>query len=78
MRHASLFGTALLSRAMKPTQGLLFGNLGRMAARGVVVSLSRTGVATAALVVAVSATIGGGDHRGWLPPHCARNGWPGG
>lgn len=54
------FGTVLVSRAMKPPMGLLFGNLGRMAARGVVVSLSRTGVATAALVVAVSATIGVG------------------
>ena len=50
----------LLSHAFRPVLAALLGVLGKMAARGVVVSLSRTGVATAALVVAVSATIGVG------------------
>ena len=50
----------LLSHAFRPVMSALLGVLGKMAARGVVVSLSRTGVATAALVVAVSATIGVG------------------
>lgn len=52
--------TVLLSHAFRPVMAALLGVLGKMAARGVVVSLSRTGVATAALVVAVSATIGVG------------------
>ena len=38
--------------------GRAFGLLGRMAARGIVASLSRTGVAIAALMIAISATIG--------------------
>ena len=46
--------------ALRPVMAALFGVTGKMAARGVVVSLSRTGVATAALVVAVSAGIGVG------------------
>lgn len=50
----------LLSRAFRPVMAAVIGVLGSMAARGVVASLSRTGVATAALVVAVSATIGVG------------------
>jgi len=54
---AVLVLSSLLSR---PLLALFMKALGRMAARGVVVSLSRTGVATAALVVAVSATIGVG------------------
>ncbi len=37
-----------------------FGALGKMAARDLVASLSRTGVATAALVIAVAATVGVG------------------
>jgi putative ABC transport system permease protein len=52
--------TILFSRLFRPVMAALLGILGTMAARGVVVSLSRTGVATAALVVAVSATIGVG------------------
>lgn len=44
----------------RPLLAKVIGVFGRMAARGVVVSLSRTGVATAALVVAVSATVGVG------------------
>jgi putative ABC transport system permease protein len=50
----------LLLRLVQPVTGALFGLLGRMAPRSIVASLSRTGVATAALVVAVSATIGVG------------------
>lgn len=50
----------LSSRFATPLLGRLFGTLGRMAARGVQASLSRTGVAIAALSIAVSATIGMG------------------
>ena len=50
----------LLARVLGPAMGAVMGAMGKMAARGVVVSLSRTGVATAALVVAVSAGIGVG------------------
>jgi putative ABC transport system permease protein len=50
----------LIAGALRPLLGRLFGAIGKMAARGVVVSLSRTGVATAALVVAVAAGIGVG------------------
>jgi putative ABC transport system permease protein len=49
-----------LARAARPLLDRLFGVIGRMAARGVVTSLSRTGVAIAALMVAVAATIGVG------------------
>lgn len=50
----------VLAGALRPLLSLLMGTVGRMAARGVVLSLSRTGVASAALVVAVSAGIGVG------------------
>ncbi|HJV34459.1 ABC transporter permease, partial [Geomonas sp.] len=50
----------LLVNALRPFSAAVFGVIGKMAARGVVVSLSRTGVATAALVVAVAAGIGVG------------------
>ena len=50
----------VLTGALRPAMALCFGVIGRMAARGVAVSLSRTGVATAALVVAVAAGIGVG------------------
>jgi len=50
----------LSARLLGPVLATLFGVIGKMAARGVVVSLSRTGVATAALVVAVAAGIGVG------------------
>jgi len=46
------------SRLLRPAMRRLFGVIGGMSARGVAVSLSRTGVATAAMVVAVSAGIG--------------------
>lgn len=51
-------GTVILMALLRRPAGLLFGVLGRMAARGVVASLSRTGVAVAALVIAVSVTVG--------------------
>lgn len=52
--------TVLLLRGVQGPLGLLAGVLGRMAARDLRASLSRTGVASAALVVAVSATVGVG------------------
>jgi putative ABC transport system permease protein len=51
-------GAVLLCRALEPVLAVPFGALGRMATRGVVASLSRTAPAVAALVVAVSVTIG--------------------
>jgi putative ABC transport system permease protein len=63
-----LIGFALLTPAitvgtmalLRPLMGHLFGLLGRMAARGIVTTLSRTSVAIASLMVAVSVTIGVG------------------
>ena len=52
--------TVLLMRLLRRPMGALFGVLGRMAAGGVVASLSRTAVAIAALVIAVSVTVGVG------------------
>ncbi len=52
--------TVLLMRLARRPMGALFGFLGRLAAGGVVASLSRTAVAIAALVVAVSVTVGVG------------------
>lgn len=65
---AILIGFALLTPGttvglmtlIRPLWGWLFGLPGRMAARGVVAALSRTSVAIAALMVAVSVTIGVG------------------
>jgi putative ABC transport system permease protein len=65
---AIVLGAALLTpiamvgaaRAAAPGLGWLLGLPGRMAARGVVATLSRTGVAVAALMVAVAATVGVG------------------
>ncbi len=51
-------GMEFLMRAASPLTGRAWGTLGRMAPRNVVVSLSRTSVAVAALMVAVSVTIG--------------------
>jgi len=48
----------LLVRAIQPLASLAFGTQGKMAARSVPASISRTGVAAAALVVAVSTTVG--------------------
>jgi putative ABC transport system permease protein len=48
----------LLVRGARPVLSLAFGTQGAMAARSVTTSISRTGVATAALVVAVSTTVG--------------------
>ncbi|MGF1546652.1 MAG: FtsX-like permease family protein [Thiotrichales bacterium] len=53
-------GLAAFARLVTPLLGVLFGNLGRLGARGVVANLSRTGLAVAALAVAVSATVGVG------------------
>ncbi len=52
--------TALLVRAVQPVAGLMFGTQGKMAARSIPASISRTGVAVAALSVAVAATVGVG------------------
>jgi putative ABC transport system permease protein len=49
---------ALLMRSAGPVTGRAWGTLGRMAPRNVVNSLSRTAIAVAALMVAVSVTIG--------------------
>ena len=50
--------TVVLMKALAPLFGRLAGALGRMGPRGVSSSLSRTSVAIAALMVAVSVTIG--------------------
>jgi putative ABC transport system permease protein len=52
--------TLLLMRAVRPGMGRLFGQIGRMAAGSVVQALSRTSVALAALMIAVSTTVGVG------------------
>ncbi|MBP2673451.1 MAG: hypothetical protein H6Q84_291 [Deltaproteobacteria bacterium] len=49
---------ALLVGGIQPVLAFFFGTPGKMAARSVPASISRTGVATAALVVAVSTTVG--------------------
>jgi len=51
---------AVSTRALAPLYGRAFGVIGRMAARGVEGSLSRTGVAIAALMTAVAVTVGVG------------------
>lgn len=50
--------TGALMRLAAPVLGRLWGILGRMAPRAVIASLSRTATAVAALMVAVSVTIG--------------------
>ncbi|NOK57278.1 MAG: ABC transporter permease [Chloroflexi bacterium AL-W] len=52
--------TLWLMQLVRPLLGRSFGLLGRMAARDVVAALSRTSVAIAALMIAVSVTIGVG------------------
>ncbi len=49
-----------LAKLLRPLLGKTFGVLGRMAARGVVTTLSRTAVAVAALMIAIAATVGVG------------------
>jgi len=49
-----------MARLARPPLGALLGFTGRMAAQGIVSSLSRTGVAIAALMMAVASTIGVG------------------
>ncbi len=63
---AVLMGLALLTplatlgfmHLLTPLAGRLFGQLGRVATRGVAAALSRTGIAVAALMVALSVTVG--------------------
>jgi putative ABC transport system permease protein len=50
----------VLLRLLHPVAGAAFGVLGRLATRGIVAALSRTSVAIAALMIAVSAAIGVG------------------
>ncbi|MBP2676362.1 MAG: transporter permease, partial [Deltaproteobacteria bacterium] len=50
--------TTLLVRGIQPALAAVFGTQGTMAARSIPASISRTGVAAAALVVAVSTTVG--------------------
>lgn len=50
--------TTVLMRLLMPVLGRLFGVIGRMSARGVVTSISRTAIAIASLMVAVSVIIG--------------------
>jgi putative ABC transport system permease protein len=50
--------TTLLVRGIQPVLAFAFGTQGKMAARSIPASISRTGVAAAALVVAVSTTVG--------------------
>jgi putative ABC transport system permease protein len=52
------WGTVVLVAALRPLVSRTSGLLGSMAARGVVTALSRTAPAVAALVVAVSVTVG--------------------
>lgn len=52
--------TLLLMQLLRPVGGRLFGLLGRMAARDVIAALSRTSVAIAALMIAMSVTVGVG------------------
>ena len=47
-----------LMAAMTPMAGRLFGQLGRLATRGVSAMLSRTGIAVAALMMALAVTVG--------------------
>jgi putative ABC transport system permease protein len=51
-------GAVLLLRLVRPLLGRVGGTVGLIASRGVVASLSRTAPAVAALVVAVSVTVG--------------------
>jgi len=50
----------LLTRLIGPASKRIFGNTGRLATRGIAAGLSRSGIAVAALTVAVSATVGVG------------------
>jgi putative ABC transport system permease protein len=50
----------LLAGVTTPLFGGLFGSVGRLAARGITASITRSGLAVAALAVAVAATVGVG------------------
>jgi len=58
MRSSRRARTTLLVRGIQPALAAAFGTQGKMAARSIPASISRTGVAAAALVVAVSTTVG--------------------
>lgn len=58
LAFATPAGTLVLVAAVRPLLGRVAGTLGLIAARGVGTSLSRTAPAIAALVVAVSVTVG--------------------
>lgn len=58
------FVTLQMMRLLQMPLNRIFGLLGKMAARDVVAALSRTGVAIAALMVAVSVTVGAGTMIG--------------
>jgi putative ABC transport system permease protein len=55
---ASPVATVALMRVAERPLGALLGPVGRLAARGVTAGLSRTGVAVAALMVAIATTVG--------------------
>jgi len=65
---ALLMGAALATpaaavpivRVLQGPAGRAFGLLGKMATRGIVAALSRTGVAIAALMIAIASTVGVG------------------
>ncbi|HIL58035.1 MAG TPA: ABC transporter permease, partial [Rhodothermales bacterium] len=57
---AAPWATRLFSRAATPVLARVVGPTGRMAARGITASLSRTAIAVAALAVAVASTVGVG------------------
>ncbi|MEM6328090.1 MAG: FtsX-like permease family protein, partial [Bacteroidota bacterium] len=57
---AAPWATRLFSGIASPVLARLFGPTGRMAARGITASLSRTAIAVAALAVAVASTVGVG------------------
>ena len=52
------WATRMFAEVARPAMGRLFGMLGKMAARGIVASLTRTSIALAALTVAVATTVG--------------------
>jgi putative ABC transport system permease protein len=54
---ATPLATRAFAVAVRPIAGAVFGVFGRMAARGIVTSLSRTSVALAALMIAVATTV---------------------
>jgi putative ABC transport system permease protein len=58
--------TVIFTLILIPVTGCIFGIMGRMSARGIISSLSRTSVAIAALMIAVSVTVSVGIMVGSL------------